>query len=213
MASQLRIATAPIHIDEALIAVDKPAGLLAVPGRGANKQDCLWLRLRDTHPEALVVHRLDMATSGLMLFARTPAAQRALGHDFAARRVDKEYVAIVAGQVEADSGTIDLPIGADWPRRPRQRVDRVGGREATTRWQVLERLAGGTRLRLQPLTGRTHQLRLHLAAIGHAILGDTLYAPPEVQARADRLMLHACGLELPHPSGAGRLALHCAAPF
>ena len=204
-----------LHEDEALLAVDKPAGLLAVPGRGADKQDCLWQRVRQCWPDALVVHRLDMATSGLMLFARGAEMQRSMSRAFASRRVDKHYVAVVDGRPAADAGCIELPLAADWPRRPLQKVDALQGKPSITQWQLLSFDAGQqtSRLALRPLTGRTHQLRLHLATIGHPILGDALYAPPAVQARAERLLLHACALALDHPRSAARLQLRCDAPF
>jgi tRNA pseudouridine32 synthase / 23S rRNA pseudouridine746 synthase len=202
-----------IHEDEALIAVDKPAGLLAVPGRGADKQDCLWLRVRERWPDALVVHRLDMATSGLMLFARGAQMQRHLSRSFASRQVDKHYVAIVAGHMPAAAGRIELPLMADWPRRPLQKVDAAQGRPSITDWQLIEFDAErqASRLALQPLTGRTHQLRVHLAAIGHPIFGDALYAPPALQG--GRLMLPAHALQFAHPLDGHMLQLHCEPPF
>jgi tRNA pseudouridine32 synthase / 23S rRNA pseudouridine746 synthase len=202
-----------IHEDEALIAVDKPAGLLAVPGRGADKQDCLWLRVRERWPDALVVHRLDMATSGLMLFARGAQMQRHLSRSFASRQVDKHYVAIVAGHMPAAAGRIELPLMADWPRRPLQKVDAAQGRPSITDWQLIEFDAErqASRLALQPLTGRTHQLRVHLAAIGHPIFGDALYAPPALQG--GRLMLHAHALQFAHPLDGHMLQLRCEPPF
>lgn len=204
-----------IHEDEALLAIDKPAGLLAVPGRGADKQDCLWLRVRSRWPDALVVHRLDMATSGLMLFARGAAMQRRLSGDFAARRIDKHYVAVVDGRMAAPAGRIELPLMADWSRRPLQKVDAARGKPAQTDWQVIGFDEGlqASRLTLQPRTGRTHQLRVHLQAIGHPILGDALYAPAAVRERAPRLLLHACALQLLHPLSGAPLLLHCATPF
>jgi tRNA pseudouridine32 synthase / 23S rRNA pseudouridine746 synthase len=204
-----------LHVDEALIAVDKPAGLLAVPGRGVNKQDCLSARVQAVWPDAQVVHRLDMATSGLMLFARGADLQRRLSLDFAARRVDKHYVALVDGHPAAPAGRIELPLAADWPRRPLQKVDLDAGKPSLTDWQVLGFDAAwqATRLALQPLTGRTHQLRVHLGAIGHPILGDALYAPAQVRDRAERLLLHACALELVHPTRGVPLQLRCEAPF
>jgi tRNA pseudouridine32 synthase / 23S rRNA pseudouridine746 synthase len=204
-----------IHEDEALLAVDKPAGVLAVPGRGADKQDCLASQVQVRWPDALVVHRLDMATSGLMLFARGPGLQRRLSIAFAARQVGKGYVAVVDGRMPSERGCIELPLGADWPRRPLQRIDKVRGKPSRTDWQVLavDEQAATTRLALQPLTGRTHQLRVHLAAIGHPILGDALYAPPLVQARASRLLLHAGELSLAHPLSGLPLQLRCQAPF
>jgi tRNA pseudouridine32 synthase/23S rRNA pseudouridine746 synthase len=198
--------------------IDKPSGLLAVPGRGPDKQDCLAARVQARYPDALVVHRLDMATSGLMVMARGPAAQRELSRAFAAREVNKRYLAVVAGRLEAppeDWGTIDLPIIVDWPNRPLRIVDRQRGKPSTTRWRVLGHAASGsvTRLELEPVTGRSHQLRVHLREFGHPILGDALYAPPAVQALAGRLLLHACSLRFAHPVTAEALAFECPAPF
>lgn len=209
---------AVIYADGHLLVLDKPSGLLAVPGRGADKQDCLSARVQARYPDALIVHRLDMATSGLMLMARGVAAQRALSAAFAARAVEKRYLAVVAGRLDAPPqgwGTIDLPIGADWPNRPLQRVDPVRGKPSLTRWRVLECDATGasTRVELIPVTGRSHQLRVHMRAIGHPILGDSLYAPPEVQSRATRLMLHAGFLRLAHPATAAVLEFERAASF
>jgi tRNA pseudouridine32 synthase / 23S rRNA pseudouridine746 synthase len=204
-----------LYVDDHLLAVDKPAGLLAVPGRGADKQDCVVARVQVDWPDALVVHRLDMATSGLMLLARGIGMQRALSRIFAQRQVVKRYVAVVAGQLGATSGCIDLPLAADWPQRPLQRVDDTHGKAALTHWRVLHRDAteDTTRVELQPVTGRTHQLRVHLQAIGHPILGDALYAPEDAYMRAERLLLHACELELPHPGHGGLLALRSDVPF
>jgi tRNA pseudouridine32 synthase/23S rRNA pseudouridine746 synthase len=204
-----------IYQDEALLAVDKPAGLLAVPGRGADKQDCLAARVQSRWPDARVVHRLDMATSGLMLFARGAELQRRLSHDFAARRIEKHYVAVVDGRLPAAAGRIEMPLAADWPRRPLQKVDADLGKPSQTDWQVLsyDATRQATRLALQPLTGRTHQLRVHLQAIGHPILGDVLYAPPAVRVRAERLLLHACELRLAHPCSGVELRLRCEPPF
>jgi tRNA pseudouridine32 synthase/23S rRNA pseudouridine746 synthase len=202
-----------VHQDDRLLVADKPAGLLCVPGRGPDGADNLASRMQAQWPDALVVHRLDMATSGLVLFARGPAAQRALSIAFAQRQVHKRYTAVVAGLLADDAGDITLPLGPDWPNRPRQQVDPVAGKPSHTRWQVLVRdaAAGTTRLALQPLTGRTHQLRLHLAAIGHPILGDALYAPPAVQAAAQRLLLHAC--DLAWQDDGGDHAFHSPVPF
>lgn len=204
-----------LHADDALLAVDKPAGLLAVPGRGADKQDCLAVRVQERWPDALVVHRLDQATSGLMLFARGADLQRRLSRAFAARQIDKHYVAVVAGRMPAASGRIELPLMADWPRRPLQRVDALAGKPSITDWQLTgyDDAQQTSRLALQPLTGRTHQLRLHLAAIGHPILGDALYAPPDIVERAPRLLLHACALAFDHPLDGTRLQLRCEPPF
>jgi tRNA pseudouridine32 synthase/23S rRNA pseudouridine746 synthase len=207
-----------LYADDACVAVDKPAGLLSVPGRGPDKQDCLARRLQQTWPDGLVVHRLDMATSGIWLMARGLAVQRALSRAFEEQRVDKRYVAVVAGRVAPPDtpdgwGEIDLPLVADWPRRPLQVVDHLAGRPSLTRWRILQADAHQTRLELAPQTGRTHQLRVHLHAIGHPILGDTLYAPSTVAALSSRLLLHACSLRLAHPVTAEPLSLQCDAPF
>jgi tRNA pseudouridine32 synthase/23S rRNA pseudouridine746 synthase len=207
-----------VHLDAACVVVDKPSGLLSVPGRGPDKQDCLARRVQATWPETQVVHRLDMGTSGLWLMARSPDMQRAFSRAFEQHTVDKRYVAVVAGRVappqSADGwGEIDLPLAADWPRRPLQRIDHARGRPSLTRWRVLEASDDRTRLELAPRTGRTHQLRVHLQAIGHPILGDALYAPPDVQAMAPRLLLHACALRLAHPACGEALALRCPPPF
>jgi tRNA pseudouridine32 synthase/23S rRNA pseudouridine746 synthase len=203
-----------LYSDDALLVVDKPAGELSVPGRGADKQQCTWTRVRARWPDALVVHRLDQATSGLMLFARGAAVQSRLSRAFAERRVVKRYVAVVQGIVTDDSGCIAWPLAADWPRRPRQRVDIEGGRPARTEWQVLQRdpARQRTRLMLAPLTGRTHQRRVHMAALGHPIVGDTLYAAP-LAAAETRLLLHSHELQLTHPADGSTLQLQSQPPF
>lgn len=220
------VALEPIHLDADLLVIDKPAGLLAVPGRGEDKQDCLSRRVQAQWPGALVVHRLDQATSGLMVFARHPEAQRRLSRAFERREVVKHYVALVHGRVVEEAGTIDLPLAPDWPQRPRQQVNPERGRPALTRWKRLAHTtrdpgAGKahpsetdaiTRLQLEPLTGRTHQLRVHLQAIGHPIVGDRLYGPSEGPP-APRLMLHAAALALPHPATGEPLVLESASPF
>ena len=205
------------HVDGHCLVAVKPSGLLAVPGLGEHGHDCLAARVQAVHAEALVVHRLDMSTSGLMLFARGTAAQRQLGIAFARREVHKRYVAVVHGIVAGDAGEIDLPLAADWPNRPRQRVDPLTGKPSLTRWRVLAR--GGaageytTRLELEPVTGRAHQLRVHLLALGHPILGDALYAPPEVLAGADRLLLHAVRLRFAHPVSGVVVEVESGVPF
>jgi tRNA pseudouridine32 synthase/23S rRNA pseudouridine746 synthase len=216
-----------VHADEHVLVFDKPSGLLSVPGRGADKQDCLAARAQRLYPDALVVHRLDMATSGLFLMARGASIQRRLSDAFARREVGKRYVAVVSGRLQAPPGAdadgwglIDLPLAADWPNRPRRIVDRERGKPSQTRWRPIlpplsgEGWGGGTtRVELEPLTGRSHQLRVHLQALGHAILGDTLYAPPEVQAAAPRLLLHATALRIDHPVTGEALAFASPAPF
>lgn len=182
-----------VHADDRLVVIDKPAGLLSVPGR--TEPDCASARVQALYADALIVHRLDQATSGLLLFARGPQAQRELSADFAERRVDKVYIAVVAGRLEG-AGLIDLPLAADWPNRPRQRVDAAHGKPSQTRWQALSHDAGTTRVRLEPLTGRSHQLRVHLTTLGHAILGDALYAAPDIAAASPRLLLHASELQI-----------------
>ena len=172
-------------------------------------------RVQASWPDALVVHRLDMATSGLMLFARGAAMQRLLSQAFATRQVHKHYIAVVAGSLPGPSGRIDLPLAADWPHRPRQKVDPVDGKASLTEWQWLshDTTADTSRLALQPITGRTHQLRVHLAAIGHPILGDSLYASDAVRDLAPRLLLHAQAVQLPHPATGALLKLQCDTPF
>jgi tRNA pseudouridine32 synthase/23S rRNA pseudouridine746 synthase len=193
-----------VYVDEALLVLDKPAGLLSVPGRGEDKQDCLSAQAQALYPGALIVHRLDMATSGLMVPARSPAAQRHLNDAFANREVHKRYIAVVDGILAPppqDWGVIDLPIIVDWPNRPRRIIDPERGKPSVTRWRVLahDPLVPTTRVELEPITGRSHQLRVHLLALGHAIVGDALYASPRILALSDRLLLHACSLALPHP--------------
>ncbi|MDP9044400.1 MAG: pseudouridine synthase [Pseudomonadota bacterium] len=204
-----------VHVDAHLVVALKPSGLLAVPGLGVGGQDCLSARVQARYPDALVVHRLDMSTSGLMLFARGVAAQRQLNRAFAAREVRKRYVAVVDGEPKAREGEIDLPLAADWPNRPRQKVDVVAGKPSLTRWRVQEVAATGdaSRLELEPVTGRAHQLRVHLLAVGHPILGDALYAPPAVSARSPRLLLHASALWFAHPASGEALGFEAAAPF
>ncbi len=204
-----------VHVDDACVVVDKPSGLLSVPGRGAHLQDCVAARVQARWPDARVVHRLDMATSGLLLFARGALAQRRLSEAFAQRAVEKRYVAVVQGSVEQASGEIDLPLLTDWPNRPRQKVCLAQGKPSLTRWRVIGRdpLRHTTRLELTPLTGRSHQLRVHLLALGHPIVGDALYAPPEVQAEADRLLLHADALGFAQPVSGDWLRFESPAPF
>ncbi|KNZ30957.1 MAG: pseudouridine synthase [Methylibium sp. NZG] len=204
-----------MHVDRTCIVVDKPSGVLSVPGRGTHLQDCMAARVQALWPDARVVHRLDMATSGLLLFARGAAAQRSLSDAFAKRKVHKRYVAVVHGLVATDSGEIDLPLITDWPNRPRQKVDAEHGKPSLTRWQVLSRdvVQHTTRLALMPLTGRSHQLRVHLLALGHPILGDALYAPADVQARAQRLLLHAEALGWACPESGEQLRVESPAPF
>ena len=207
-----------LYQDTVLLVFNKPSGLLAVPGRGPDKQDCLSARVQARWPDALIVHRLDMATSGLMVMARGPAAQRALSKAFAAREVKKRYIAVVAGRLDAPAGgwgMIDLPLIVDWPNRPLRVVDHQAGKPSLTRWRTLGYGESGTRTRveLEPITGRSHQLRVHLRELGHPILGDALYAPPDVQTLAKRLLLHAWSLRFAHPVTGRELVFERAAPF
>ncbi len=206
--------TAPriLHEDAALVFVDKPAGLLSVPGKGPDRADCLIARLRGAYPEILLVHRLDLDTSGVMVFARTPHAQRHLGLQFEKRQTRKTYVARVHGVPEGRSGRVDLPLTVDWPNRPRQMVCHATGRPAQTDWQVIKREETGARMRLLPVTGRSHQLRVHMLALGHPILGDQLYATGAARDHP-RLMLHAHSLRLRHPEGGRGLTITAPLPF
>lgn len=207
-----------VFVDEHLLVLDKPAGLLSVPGRGEDKQDCLSRRAQQHYPDALVVHRLDMSTSGLLVMARGTVAQRRLNDAFAAREVQKRYEAVVDGVIEtldASWQLIDLPIALDWPNRPRRIIDAQLGKPSSTRWQVLATDPANhtSRLALEPITGRSHQLRVHLQALGHTILGDMLYATPTVAAQSSRLLLHACVLELTHPGNQQPMRFVSPTPF
>lgn len=192
-----------VHVDEAVIVADKPAGLLSMPARGEARQDCLASRVQALYPDALLVHRLDMATSGLIMLARGNDMLRRLSLAFEQRIVGKKYCALVHGHVAEDSGEIALALGSDPDHRPRQRVDPLHGRPALTRYRVLARDGEGdgarTRVELTPLTGRTHQLRVHLMSIGHPIVGDPLYASPDEAQREARMCLHAMSLAFIHP--------------
>lgn len=208
-----------LYADDSLLVLNKPSGLLSVPGRGEDKQDCLSRRAQSLYPDALVVHRLDMATSGLMLMARGAAMQRAMSQLFERREVHKRYVALVDGRLAPASsadgwGLIDLPIVVDWPRRPLRIID-AGGKPSQTRWRSVsfDDAANSTRVELEPVTGRSHQLRVHLLALGHPILGDALYAPDAVRARSPRLLLHACALRLVHPATGALLSVESPADF
>lgn len=206
-------ATDFIHVDDGLVAINKPSGLLSVPGRGDNKTDCAVARVQTAFPDALTVHRLDMATSGLLLFARGKAMQRALSGLFERGEIAKRYIADVWGVPEPSAGEIRLPLVTDWPRRPLQKVDWDIGKPSTTRYQTLASSGNSSRLQLTPLTGRSHQLRVHLAEIGHPILGDEFYAHPDALAARPRLALHAASLRFVHPGTGDALALDSPCPF
>ena len=200
-----------LFCDDALLVLNKPAGLLSVPGRGADKQDCLSARVQNEFHDALIVHRLDMATSGLMVFALGSEMQSHLSRLLRERKVQKHYVAVVAGKMSPSDGAINLPLSPDWPNRPRQHVNTPSGKPSLTHYQVLayDVATHSSRVRLEPVTGRTHQLRVHMAAIGHPILGDTLYNG----RTAARLFLHASTLRFAHPLHGEFLALHTEPAF
>lgn len=226
-----------LDANDTWVVVHKPSGLLAVPGKGPHMADCASARVQAMYPDALVVHRLDMSTSGVMVLARGPAMQRELSRQFEQREVCKRYEAVVAGHIDgpiarqmagqtssdtachfADWATIDLPLVVDWPNRPKSKVDYTDGKPSQTQWQVREHLtlAGGlaaSRVALTPLTGRSHQLRVHMFALGHPIVGDALYAHAAARAAAERLLLHACMLELTHPHTQQRHRFDSAVPF
>ncbi|WP_415234402.1 pseudouridine synthase [Pseudorhodobacter sp.] len=201
-----------IYADDHIVVADKPSGLLSVPGRGAARSDCLINRLREDFPDILLVHRLDQDTSGVMIFGRTKAAQGFLGQQFEKRLTKKIYIARVWGEVTEESGRVDLPLIVDWPNRPRQHVNFETGKPSVTDWRVLKRGRDETRMRLTPLTGRSHQLRVHMLEIGHPILGDPLYASGPAAA-FPRLMLHADSLKIRHPESGAAMSFSAVCPF
>ena len=204
-----------LHLDDALLVLNKPSGLLSVPGRGPEAQDCLTRRVRLEYPQAMNVHRLDMETSGIIVMARYRSAHRHLSQQFQHRQVCKGYVAVVDGRVRQSAGEIDLPLIADWPNRPRQKIDNKNGKPSKTRFSVAHHdvRRNTTRLDLCPETGRTHQLRVHLQTLGHPIIGDKLYGDTRVSNKADRLLLHASFLSFNHPVSGERLCFENEAPF
>lgn len=203
-----------LFADDSLLVVDKPAGLLSVPGRGDDKQDCLVSRVHVEFPDALAVHRLDMSTSGLLLLARGEDMHRQLSRLFRERLVEKRYEALLDGLLAETVGEVDLPLICDWPNRPRQKVDFAIGKHSLTRFARLglDPERHSTRIQLEPVTGRSHQLRVHMAALGHPILGDELYGTDD-DPRTDRLTLHATDLAFTHPLTAVEMRFHSAAPF
>jgi tRNA pseudouridine32 synthase/23S rRNA pseudouridine746 synthase len=207
-----------VCVDDTFVVVNKPSGMLSVPGRGPEKQDCLSSRVQTLFVDALVVHRLDMATSGLLVMARGPLAQRRLNDAFAQREVHKRYLAWVKGRLETpgnDWRNIDLPIIVDWSNRPLRVIDHQRGQASVTRLRTvqIDPTGNSTLVELEPITGRSHQLRVHLQAIGHPILGDALYAPGAVAAMAPRLQLHASNLAFPHPVTGAMVRFDCNADF
>ncbi len=202
-----------LYIDDDLIVANKQSGLLTVPGRGEDKQDCLIHRVQTQFPTATIVHRLDMQTSGIVVIALNKKAQSNLGRSFQEREVHKNYLAWVSGCPEMESGCIDLPLITDWPNRPRQKVDFELGKPSITNWEIISKQNDRALLSLTPITGRSHQLRVHLAEIGHPILGDPLYATIEALEMAPRLLLHASTLAFPHPRSGDRISFKSDVPF
>lgn len=225
-----------IHQDDHILVLNKQSGLLSVPGKGAHLSDCLEARAQAHAPEARTVHRLDRDTSGIVIMAMTREAQRHLGLQFERRKTEKTYIARVHGRVKSDQGEIDLPLTCDWPNRPRQMVDYERGKQALTSWIVISREAETTRMRLTPKTGRSHQLRVHMLALGHPIVGDNFYGPDaenhevgqtiglaihratgqaigQTAEQIRRLMLHAEALTLHHPDGGHRVTFTSPCPF
>ena len=201
-----------LHEDHELLIVDKPSGLLTVPGKGPHLSDCLITRIQSAFPQALLVHRLDRDTSGVMVFALTPHAQRHLGLQFEKRYAKKSYVARVWGEVKDKSGIVDLPLIVDWPNRPLQHVDHENGKSAVTEWKRSKVGNGESRMRLFPKTGRSHQLRVHMKEIGHPILGDPFYAIGPAK-NFPRLMLHSETLQIRHPDGGAGVRFRAKPPF
>ena len=204
-----------IHADQTLLVLNKQSGLLSVPGRGEEKQDCLIRRVQAEYPDALIVHRLDFDTSGLLVLARGKAMHRSLSMLFQNRLVEKRYIAVVDGELAQRSGKVRLPLIVDWPNRPRHKVDFETGKPSLTHYRVLSynAIEYCSRLELTPETGRTHQLRIHMQALGHPILGDSLYADPISKAKADRLLLHAEYLAFVHPESGEQLSFTCPPAF
>ncbi|WP_209287238.1 pseudouridine synthase [Marinobacterium alkalitolerans] len=204
-----------IFADDQLVVVSKPAGLLSVPGRGPEKQDCLWRRVQEQYPTARIVHRLDQATSGLMVLALNADSHRNLSLQFQNRDTEKRYRARVHGLPIDDQGSVELPLRCDWERRPRQMVDHDKGKPALTLWQCIERDEdeNTSLMLLTPITGRSHQLRVHMMALGHPILGDRFYAPAASAHRYPRMMLHAEQLAVNHPVHGDKLYFESPADF
>lgn len=204
-----------IYIDDHMVVLNKPSGLLSVPGRGPDHADSLASRIQREIPEARIAHRLDMATSGLLIMARGLEMERRLSIAFQRREVEKRYIAVVAGKPSPEAGEIEMPLITDWPNRPRQKVDFESGKPSLTRYTLLsyDGAQGRSRVELRPHTGRSHQLRVHMMAVGHPILGDELYGDEASRTAAKRLLLHACELTLPHPATGAQLHLLSEPPF
>lgn len=203
-----------LYQDDHIVVVNKQAGLLSVSGNQPQFIDSIIYRLQQKYCYVESVHRLDMATSGIMVAALSKLADREIKKQFRERIPKKEYIAVVWGHVEADSGSIDLPLICDWPNRPRQMVDKENGKAALTHYQVISRYDNNTtRVKLLPFTGRSHQLRVHMQSLGHPILGDKFYANPQAFAMSSRLLLHAELLTLNHPKTGESMTFTCAPDF
>jgi tRNA pseudouridine32 synthase/23S rRNA pseudouridine746 synthase len=202
-----------VYQDNDILLLNKPSGLLTVPGKAPEHKDSLDYRVRLVWPQARIVHRLDMATSGLVLMAMHAQSQRELNKQFQLRQTQKRYFAMVEGQVPADSGAVDLPLICDWPNRPRQMVHFEVGKSSLTYFKVLERHRGQTRVELTPVTGRSHQLRVHMLWLGHPILGDKFYGTEQGKSSVPRLQLHAGSLKFRHPTSGTELYFEVACPF
>ncbi|MGB0468157.1 MAG: pseudouridine synthase [Pontibacterium sp.] len=202
-----------LYADEQIVIVNKPADLLSVPGRGEDKQDCVWRRVQKQFPTARIVHRLDYATSGLMVLALDADSHRKLSMEFQQRRTEKTYQALLTGFLASDSGEVNEPLRCDWENRPLQIVDYEYGKQAQTRWQLINQETHGSRVRLFPVTGRSHQLRVHMQYLGYPILGDRFYASAEAQALSPRLLLHAEFLAFYHPHNSNWIEFKAPVPF
>ncbi|RRA94483.1 bifunctional tRNA pseudouridine(32) synthase/23S rRNA pseudouridine(746) synthase RluA [Aeromonas veronii] len=199
--------------DKDIMVVNKPTGLLSVPGRGPENEDSVLHRVKQQHPKAAAAHRLDMSTTGVIVIPLSPNSHRELSRQFRERETEKHYLAWVWGEPEAESGQVDLPLCVDWPNRPKQKVDHEEGRHALTLWQKLKVEHGNSLIKLTPITGRSHQLRVHMLELGHPILGDNLYAHPDALAAAPHLYLHAAMLTISHPRSGERMTFEAPAPF
>ena len=202
-----------VYQDDDLLIVNKPSGLLTVPGKDPKHADSLIARINRVFPTAKIVHRLDMATSGIICLAMHKEAHRNLSIQFQDRKTAKRYIARVFGKLEQETGSVDLPLICDWPNRPKQMVDHDNGKPSLTHFKVLEHEQNATRVELTPITGRSHQLRVHMLSLGHPILGDKLYAHPEAFAMSPRLQLHAEMLTLAHPASGETLIFEAAPEF
>ncbi|MCO4796595.1 MAG: RluA family pseudouridine synthase [Amylibacter sp.] len=202
-----------LYIDDDVLVVNKPSGLLTVPGKELKHHDSLELRVKIEYPNSFLVHRLDMDTSGVIIFALSKSTQRSLNLQFEKRIVKKLYEARVFGNITEDNGFIDLPLIVDWPNRPLQKIDAKEGKSALTHWQVLDREGDVTRVALMPETGRTHQLRVHMMSLGHTILGDRFYGNVAEINLANELQLHAKDLMIIHPKNGKKITFKAPLPF